>query len=238
MRDVKGEAKMTGDVNHLGQPIGVAVPEWTGRQQPPRTAMEGRFCRVVPLSPDHHAAELYAANNEDQEGRMWSYLAHGRVASYEDYLAVMNGTWLKEDRQIYTIINLQSASAAGLASYLRIEARAGSIEVGGIMYSPRLQRTAAGTEAMHLMRKGAFDELGYRRYEWRCNALNEASQSAARRLGFQFEGIFRQAQVVKGRNRDTAWFSIVDREWPQIKARLAPENFDSEGIQRCKLRAL
>jgi RimJ/RimL family protein N-acetyltransferase len=118
---------------------------------------------------------------------------------------------------------------------MRVEPDAGSIEVGAIMYSPHLQRTTAGTEAMYLMMKRAFDELGYRRYEWRCNALNEASRKAARRLGFQFEGVFRQSGITKGRNRDTAWFSILDREWPVIKIALeswlARENFDSNGNQ-------
>jgi RimJ/RimL family protein N-acetyltransferase len=194
------------------------------------------------LDPERHAADLYAANSEDKEGRMWSYLAYGPFATFEDYLTKMTESWLKEDWHIHAIIDERSGLATGLASYMRIEPEAGSIEVGAIMYSPRLQRTTAGTEAMYLMMKRAFDELGYRRYEWRCNALNEASINTAKRLGFQFEGIFRQANVLKGRNRDTAWFSIIDREWPQIKAAfedwLTPENFDSSGRQRRTLTEL
>jgi RimJ/RimL family protein N-acetyltransferase len=227
---------MSKNVNHLGQPMGFAVPDWSERPRPPRTAMQGRFCGVESLDPERHAAELYAANSEDKEGRMWSYLAYGPFSSFEDYLAKMNQSWLKEDWHIHAIIDERNGLASGLASYMHIEPVAGSIEVGAIMYSPRLQRTTAGTEAMYLMMKRAFDELGYRRYEWRCNSLNEASANAAKRLGFQFEGIFRQAHVLKGRNRDTAWFSIIDREWPQIKgafeAWLAPGNFDSKGAQR------
>jgi RimJ/RimL family protein N-acetyltransferase len=230
---------MRENVNHLGQPVGVAVPDWSERPRPPRTAMQGRFCRVVSLDPERHAADLYAANSEDKEGRMWSYLAYGPFSSFADYLAKMKESWLKEDWNVHAIIEEDSGLATGLASYMRIEPEAGSIEVGAIMYSPRLQRTTAGTEAMFLMMKRAFDELGYRRYEWRCSALNEASANAARRFGFQFEGVFRQAYVMKGRNRDTAWFSIIDREWPQIKAAfeawLAPENFDAQGQQRKSL---
>jgi RimJ/RimL family protein N-acetyltransferase len=166
-------------------------------------------------------------------------LAYGPFSSFEAYLAKMNESWLKKDWHIHAIIDERSGLATGLASYMRIEPEAGSIEVGAVMYSPRLQRTAAGTEAMYLMMRRAFDELGYRRYEWRCNALNEASGNAAKRLGFQFEGVLRQERVVKGRNRDTTWFSIIDREWPQIKAAfetwLAPDNFDSKGRQRQSL---
>lgn len=230
---------MSENVNHLGQPMGSVIPDWSERQRPPRTAMQGRFCRVESLHPDRHGADLYAANREDKEGRMWSYLAYGPFSSFEDYLAKMNELCLKEDRNMYAIIDEKSGLASGVASYMHIEPFAGSIEVGAVMYSPRLQRTPAGTDAMYLMMKRAFDELGYRRYEWRCNSLNEASAKAAKRLGFQFEGIFRQTHVIKGRNRDTAWFSIIDREWPQVQrafeAWLAPENFDSKGAQRQSL---
>jgi RimJ/RimL family protein N-acetyltransferase len=222
--------------NQFGQAMGFIVPDWTVRQQPPCTDMQGRFCRVVPLDAERHAPQLHAANCEDQTGRMWSYLAYGPFLRFENYLATMLESWLKQDWRIYAIVEANTGWAVGLASYMRIEPEAGSIEVGAIMYSPRLQRTAAGTEAMYLMMKRAFDELGYRRYEWRCNVLNEASVNAAKRLGFQFEGIFRQTHVLKGRNRDTAWFSIIDREWPRIKAALeawlAPENFDVRGRRR------
>jgi len=140
------------------------------------------------------------------------------------------------------IIDLATGTATGVASYLRIDPAAGSIEVGHINYSPKLQRTIAATEAMYLMMRRAFDELGYRRYEWKCNALNAPSRSAATRLGFAYEGIFRQADVVKGRNRDTAWYAITDDEWPKLRAAfdcwLDPANFDAAGNQRVSLSSL
>lgn len=232
---------MNRNVNQLGQPVGSPVEHWTPRSRPPRTAMEGRFCRVVPLDIGQHAGDLYHAFSEDMGGRMWTYLAWGPFSSFAEWLAQMKN-WLNEDWHIHTILDTHTGSATGMASYMRVKPESGSIEVGAIMYSPQLQHTAAGTEAMYLMVKRVFDELGYRRYEWKCNALNEASIRAAKRLGFQFEGIFRQADVVKGHNRDTAWFSVIDREWPQIKAAmelwLAPDNFDSQGHQIQPLRAV
>jgi len=150
---------MSKDVNHLGQPMGFAVPGWNERQRPPRTAMKGRFCSVLPLEPERHAADLYAANSEDKEGRMWTYLAYGPFSSFESYLAKMNESWLKKDWHIHAIIDERGGLATGLASYMRIEPETGSIEVSAVMYSPRLQRTAAGTEAMYLMMRRAFDEL-------------------------------------------------------------------------------
>ena len=148
----------------------------------------------------------------------------------------------RQDFVTYAIIAADTDRAVGIASYLNINPSAGSIEVGGITYSPALQRKPAGTEAMFLMMRHALDDLGYRRYEWKCNALNAPSRAAAQRYGFQFEGIFRQAEVVKGRNRDTAWYSIVDSEWPGIRAAferwLDPANFDPDGRQRERLSTL
>jgi len=233
---------LTEHTNHLGQPIGFPVEGWTARQRPPRTPMTGRFCRVEPLDAGRHAAELYAANSADCDGRMWTYLPWGPYDRFDDYLAAMKAGLLREDFITYAVIDAVGGKAAGLASYLNINSAAGSIEVGGIAYSPALQRRPAGTEAMYLMMRRVFDELGYRRYEWKCNALNAPSRAAAARYGFRFEGIFRQADVVKGRNRDTAWFSITDSEWPRIKGAferwLDPGNFDGEGRQRMRLSAL
>jgi RimJ/RimL family protein N-acetyltransferase len=227
------------ETNALGQPIGGEVPGWTARSQPPRTAMEGRFCRVEPLDPARHAADLFAANGTDAEGRLWTYLPYGPFATLEDYRAWMEQTCLGDDPLFHAIVDLQSGRALGVASYLRITPAQGVIEVGHINYSPALQRTPAATEAMYLMMARVFDELGYRRYEWKCNALNEGSRRAALRLGFSFEGIFRQAVVTKGRNRDSAWFSILDSEWPAAKAAfqswLDPANFDAEGRQKRSL---
>jgi RimJ/RimL family protein N-acetyltransferase len=233
---------LTEHTNQLGQPIGFPVEGWTARQRPSRTPMTGRFCRVEPLDAGRHAAELYAANSEDRDGRMWTYLPWGPYAGFDDYLAAIKAGLRREDFLTYAVIDTASGKAAGVASYLNINPTAGSIEVGGIAYSPALQHKPAGTEAMYLMMRRVSDELGYRRYEWKCNALNAPSRAAAQRYGFRFEGIFRQAEMVKGRNRDTAWFSIIDSEWPPIKAAferwLHPANFADNGRQRVSLSAL
>jgi RimJ/RimL family protein N-acetyltransferase len=233
---------MSGQSNHLGQPIGFPVQDWSARPVPPRTPMAGRFCRVEPLDANRHATELYAANCEDREGRMWTYLPWGPYASFEDYLAITKAASVNDARITYAVVDTASGKAAGVASYMNINPAAGSIEVGAIAYSPALQRKPAGTEAMFLMMRRVFDELGYRRYEWKCNSLNAPSRAAAGRYGFRFEGIFRQADVVKGRNRDTAWLSIADGEWPAIKTAferwLDPANFDGDGKQRESLSAL
>jgi RimJ/RimL family protein N-acetyltransferase len=233
---------MTEHVNHLGQPIGFPVDGWTARDRPAQTPMIGRYCRVEPVDPERHARDLYAANSEDRDGRMWTYLPWGPYAGFEDYLAGLKTGLLRDNFITCAVIDARSGKAVGVASYLNINQAAGSIEVGGIAYSPLLQRKPAGTEAMFLMMRRVFDELGYRRYEWKCNALNAPSRAAAQRYGFRFEGIFRQADVVKGRNRDTAWFSITDSEWPAIKAAferwLDPANFDGDGEQRESLSTL
>jgi RimJ/RimL family protein N-acetyltransferase len=233
---------LTEHTNPLGQPIGFPVEGWTARTRPQSAPMTGRVCRVEPLDAGRHAAELYAANSEDREGRMWTYLPWGPYAGFDDYLAAIEAGLRREDFITHAVIDEASGKAAGVASYLNINPAAGSIEVGGIAYSPALQRKPAGTEAMYLMMRRVFDELGYRRYEWKCNALNAPSRAAAERYGFRFEGIFRQADIVKGHNRDTAWFSIVDSEWPAIKAAferwLDPANFADDGRQRVSLSAL
>jgi RimJ/RimL family protein N-acetyltransferase len=233
---------MTEHVNHLDQPIGFPVDGWTARVCPPLTPIAGRYCRVEPLHPERHARELYEANSADREGRMWTYLPWGPYTSFDDFLAASKASLLRENFITYAVIDAASDKAVGVASYLNINLSAGSIEVGGIAYSPALQRKPAGTEAMFLMMRRAFDELGYRRYEWKCNSLNAKSRAAAERYGFRFEGIFLQADVVKGRNRDTAWLSITDREWPRIKQAfetwLDPGNFDPDGRQRLSLSAL
>ena len=203
--------------------------------------MTGRFCRLEILDADRHARDLHAANRLDQDGRMWTYLPYGpfdEVAAYD--------RWVREvaaatDPLFHAVIDLTTGRAVGVASYLRIDPPAGSIEVGHIAYSPLLQRTPAATETMYLMMRRAF-ELGYRRYEWKCDALNAPSRAAAQRLGLSFEGIFRQARVNKGRNRDTAWFAAIDSEWPALDRAfsqwLAPANFDEAGRQRVSLASL
>jgi RimJ/RimL family protein N-acetyltransferase len=233
---------MSGHINHLGQPIGFPVDGWTPRRRPPTTPIRGQFCRVEPLDAQRHAVELYDAYSADCEGRMWTYLPWGPYSDFTEFLAATQ-TGLKREHFItFAVIDAGSQKAVGIASYLNINLAAGSIEVGGITYSPALQRRPAGTEAMFLMMRRAFDELGYRRYEWKCNALNAPSRAAAKRYGFRFEGVFRQADVVKSHNRDTAWFSITDSEWPLIKVAferwLDPANFAADGKQRESLSAL
>lgn len=232
---------MEHDKNHLDQPIGFLVPDWNPPQLPAREKIEGRLCRLEPLEPERHAADLYAANSLDTEGRIWSYLPYGPFDTVEAYCAWMEQTCRSRDPLFYAVFDLTTNSAVGVASYLRIDPGNGSIEVGHINYSPALQHTPAATEAMYLMMKQVF-ELGYRRYEWKCNALNEPSRVAARRLGFSFEGVFRQAAVVKGRNRDTAWYAMIDKDWPALREAflrwLAPSNFDAEGRQSTRLSVL
>ena len=232
---------MPDERNAFGQLLGWQVDGWTPPARPPLEPMTGRTCRVEPLNVDRHAADLHAANRRDADGRNWTYLPYGPFDTLDAYVAWVTGVAAGTDPQFHAIVDLQSGKAVGVASYLRIDPAAGSIEVGHINYSPLLQRTVAATEAMHLMMKRAFD-LGYRRYEWKCNALNAPSRAAAQRFGFSYEGVFRQARVDKGRNRDTAWYAMVDKEWPQIDSAfrrwLDPSNFDQQGHQRVSLGAL
>lgn len=224
------------------QPLGRVVPHWRACLPPPRTAMIGRLCRVEPIDPDCHAAPLYAAYSADRLGRLWTYLPFGPYSTAEDLAAQIERVRNASERIEYAIIELATETPRGQASFLNIDTASGNIEVGGIIFAPGFQRTTPATEAMYLMMRRAFDELGYRRYAWQCNSLNSASRAAAQRLGFTFEGIWRQAHVFKGRNRDTAWFSILDSEWPPIKTAferwLDPRNFDADGRQRVSLVAL
>jgi RimJ/RimL family protein N-acetyltransferase len=212
------------------------------RPRPPLTPLEGRHCRLEPLDPDRHAAELYLGNCQARDERDWTYLPYGPFERLDAYRAWADQAAAADDPLFHTIIDGASGRASGVASLMRIDSVNGVIEVGHIKYTPVLQRTVAATEAMFLLMRRVFDELGYRRYEWKCDALNAPSRAAAMRLGFVFEGIFRQAVVYKGRNRDTAWFSIIDREWPGLNRAyeqwLAAENFDAQGRQRRRLSDL
>lgn len=229
-------------VNPLGQPVGYPLPDWTPRPLPPRTPMAGRFCRVEPLDPERHAASLFDAYALDAEGRNWTYLAYGPFPDAGAYRAWAEGAAASTDPLFHTIVDAAGGRAVGVASYLRIDRNAGVIEVGHLNFSPLIQRGPVATEAMALMMRRAFDELSYRRYEWKCDSLNAPSRAAAERLGFTYEGTFRQATVYKGRNRDTAWYSITDREWPAVHAAfdawLDPANFDGDGRQRRRLAEL
>jgi RimJ/RimL family protein N-acetyltransferase len=198
----------------------------------------GAVCRLEPLEADRHAADLFDANKADGSGRMWTYLPYGPFDGLEEYVAWIQGVSRAADPLFFAVTDAVTGKAAGVASYLRIDQANGTIEVGHIAYSPALQRTRAATEAMYLMMQHAF-ALGYRRYEWKCDALNVPSRAAAQRLGLSYEGVFRQAVVYKGRNRDSAWYAAIDREWPALDAAftrwLDPANFDPEGRQRIRL---
>ncbi|WP_237155043.1 GNAT family N-acetyltransferase [Oryzibacter oryziterrae] len=226
------------DHDQNGNPVGPIVENWTPRPRPPRTPMIGRTCDVVPLTIAH-AADLHAANITDLTGNMWAYLTSGPYASLADYEKWVAASEASEDPLFHAVIDKATGKAVGSCSYLRIDPPGGVIEVGWIAWSPLLQKTVMATEAMYLMMRRVFDELGYRRYEWKCNALNAPSMRAAERFGFTYEGTFRQAAINRGRNRDTAWFSILDSEWPDRKARferwLDPANFDEKGRQKVKL---
>lgn len=233
---------MPHDLTPLGDPIGPVVEGWTPRPRPPRTPMVGRHCSVVPLDPAAHVPDLFASQQLSEGGRMWTWMPNGPYDDEAAYRAWAETAAKSEDPLFFTVVDHATGKAVGTASFLRIDPPAGVIEVGWIAFSPLLQRSAASTEAMYLMMARVFDELGYRRYEWKCNALNGPSMRAAERLGFTYEGTFRQATIVKGRNRDTAWFSVIDKEWPHVKAAfetwLAPENFDADGRQKRSLGAI
>ena len=222
----------------LGDPIGAPVENWSPPPAPTRMVMEGRYCRLEPLALEH-ADALFAAHARDTEGRMWTYVPNGPYAAVEEYRAWVWEAAASADPLHFTIVT--EDGPVGTASYLRIAPAAGSIEVGYITYSPLLQRTRAATETMYLMMRWAF-EAGYRRYEWKCNSLNAPSRQAAQRLGLSYEGVFRQALIVKGRNRDTAWYAAIDSEWPAIRTAteswLDPATFDADGRQKQSLTDL
>jgi RimJ/RimL family protein N-acetyltransferase len=201
--------------------------------------MEGRFCRVEPLDMDRHAAQLYAGIIDDRENRTWTYLYYGPFKREEDFRRWLADAAASTDPLFFAVVDNATGVALGLVSYLRIEEKAGAIAVGHIIFAPSLRRTPAATEGMYLMLSQVFDHLSYRRCEWRCDTLNAKSRAAAQRFGFQLEGVFRQACVNKGRNRDTACFSIIDTEWPAIRDNfehwLRPDNFDADGQQRQRL---
>jgi len=209
---------------------------------PERITIEGQFVSIVPLDPASHGPALWEGTKGADNERLWAYLFAGPFAERAQFDAYLIARAAAEDPLSFSILDEASGRAIGLAAFMRIEPEHGAIEVGSILYTPALQKTRGATEAMYLMARHVFEELGYRRYEWKCNALNEASRRAALRLGFTFEGVFRQHMIVKGRNRDTAWFSMLDHEWPARKAGferwLDPSNFDATGRQIALLSVL
>ena len=226
-------------VNSAGLPIGPAVSGWTPRARPPRTPMVGQYAVLEPVNVEKHAADLFAAYMEAPDGRDWTYLSVERPDKEPQFREYLTKLTTSDDPLHHAIVDRATGRALGTASFMRIEPAHGVVEVGHITFSPALKRTRIATEAMYLMMRRAFDELGYRRYEWKCDSLNAPSRTAALRYGFTFEGIFRKAIIYKGRSRDTAWYSITDEEWPGIRGAfeswLDPRNFDGEGNQHSKL---
>jgi len=223
-----GERQLSGDV----------VDPLPPGLYPARVPLDGRYARVEPLHPIDHAQELWDASHDaptDVTDRIWDYLPYGPFPSFDAFRAWLRTCSASADPTFFAIRDGRTGKAAGMASYLNIRPSDGVIEIGHIWLAPSLQRSREATEALYLMIRHAFDDLGYRRVEWKCNALNEPSRRAAARLGFAYEGTFYRHVIVKGRNRDTAWFSILAEEWPPIRANfeawLAPENFDADGRQ-------
>ncbi|MFM0645899.1 GNAT family protein [Paraburkholderia bryophila] len=221
--------------NEFEQPIGVPVPDWKGAEAPGRAPLTGRYCRIEPVDVERHAADLYDAYSSAADARDWTYLNVGpfeSLAAYREHLTRMAAS---PDPLHHTVIDLATGKAVGTLALMRIDRVNGVIEVGHVTYSPRLKQTRIATDAMFLVMTQVFDGLGYRRFEWKCDSLNAPSRAAALRYGFTFEGIFRQAIVYHQRNRDTAWFSVLDGEWPALRASYArwldAGNFDAQGKQ-------
>ena len=226
-------------INELGQPIGAAAPDWRGATSPTRETIRGRTCRLEALSAEKHAEGLHEAYSKNQDGGNWTYLPYGPFENAAFYTQWVESMQERDDVIAYAIIDKEETRPMGVATYLRIDAPNGSIEVGHLSYAPALQRTPGSTEAMYLMMRRVFDDWGYRRYEWKCDRLNGPSVAAARRLGFRYEGTFFNHVVAKGRNRDTSWLSIVEDEWPGVRTALESwldgTNFDATGRQRRRL---
>lgn len=229
------------EINSLGQAVGAALTDWQIPPTPSPVVLPGQWARLEPLHAEQHAASLHAANSCETSGRLWTYMAYGPFVSEEDYRQWLCRHCLGSDPLFYAVRPHALGIAVGLVAYLRITPASGSLEIGHLNFAPVLQRSVAASEAIFLLLQQAF-ALGYRRVEWKCDALNAPSRAAALRFGLSFEGIFRQATVVKGRNRDTAWYAVIDRDWPALQAAfirwLQPGNFDAAGRQRLALSAL
>ena len=224
-----------------GHPVGLPVSSFEPAERPSGATLTGSRVRLERLSAEQHASDLFHALQANPAGTMWTYMPHGPFETESDFIKWVSSIDNATDPLFYAIIDLATNKSVGIASYLRIDTQNRTVEVGWLTFSEQLRRSAAATEAMYLMATHAF-ELGYRRYEWKCNALNAPSIAAAERLGFSFEGVFRNAVIVKGHNRDTAWFGFTDGDWPAIKQAhetwLDASNFDEEGNQKSSLRDL
>ncbi|HUY56334.1 MAG TPA: GNAT family protein [Candidatus Micrarchaeaceae archaeon] len=224
-----------------GLPIGPEVAS-DPAARPGRVTLDGRYVVLSPLDRALHGRALWEALQLPDSDRLWRYLPEGPFPDRSSFEARLEAHASSDDPLFYAVVDKDSARAQGWASLMRVKPQHRCLEVGYILYSLFLQRTRGATEAMYLLARYIFEELGYRRYEWKCDSLNQPSRRAAQRLGFTFEGVFRQHMIIKGRSRDTAWFSILDTDWPSLKARferwLDPDNFDSQGRQRTALSAL
>jgi RimJ/RimL family protein N-acetyltransferase len=224
------------------RPIGPPIDADPARR-PERVTLKGRWITLAPLTAEKHAEALFEGSNGDAEREsVWTYLFDGPYRSLDEFRSNIELKARSADPLFFAVVDNSSGRAVGYQTLMRIDPANRVIEVGNIMYTPAMQRTPAATEAQYLFAAYVFDELGNRRYEWKCNNLNAPSKRAAERLGFTFEGVFRQHMIVKGRNRDTAWFSILDSEWPARKAAyqrwLSPDNFDAQGRQKLRLSDL
>ena len=204
---------------------------------PSKKNLVGKYSILKPLNFKNHAGELFKNFSLDKTNTLWTYMPYGPFKNLPSFKSYLKKNCLNKDPFFYAIYSKRFKSFCGLASYLRIKPAIGTIEVGWITYAPNLQRTVEATEAMYLMMQNVFENLGYRRYEWKCDNLNQKSKKSAQRLGFKFEGVFRQATIYKKRNRDSAWFSIIDKEWKQCKKKfkiyLKRSNFDND-LRECK----
>jgi RimJ/RimL family protein N-acetyltransferase len=228
--------------NQFNQSLGFLVEHWATRERPTKVIMHGRYCTLEKLDLNQHAAVLFQALSTNNQGESWTYLPYGPFNTLDEFIRWARETIADKETILYAIVDPKTKGPIDICAYLRINPEHGVVEVGHLHYSALLKQTPAATETMFLMMHYALEELKYRRYEWKCNALNEPSKQSALRLGFQFEGTFRQSNVFKNRNRDTAWFSIVDSEWPAIKARferwLDTNNFDQHGHQKTCLQEI
>ncbi|HYC44316.1 MAG TPA: GNAT family protein [Burkholderiales bacterium] len=214
---------------------------WQPRPRPQRVTLEGSYCRLEPLDPQRHADDLFAASMAPGAEERFRYMSDPPMArpEFDGWLARAARS---EDPLFFAVIDTATGRCEGRQTLMRITPEHGVIEIGNILWGPAMVRTRVATEALYLHARYVFEELGYRRFEWKCNALNEPSKRAALRFGFTYEGLFRQHMIVRGRNRDTAWYAMLDGEWPAIRAGyerwLAPENFDANGCQKRRLEQI
>ena len=228
--------------NKFGQLLGYPVENWIPCQKPANSPIQGRYCVLDPIEINKHAIQLFEVLAIDNQGESWTYLPYGPFNTMEEFKDWLSKTSSDNETLLYAILDIKTNQPLGISGYLRMNPEHGVIEIGHLHFSTLLKQTALATEAIYLMLRLAFDDYGYRRCEWKCNDLNEPSRRAAERFGFTFEGIFRQNNVFKNQNRDTAWFSIIDSEWAALKEKfekwLHPTNFDANGKQILKLTAI